>query len=115
MDLETTMNTEQTKSGADAPLRGILREACPNPELPPRFSEAVWRRIEQGERQSEENIRDSWVDHLVALVLRPRLALAAALTIILVGSIVGAMNGAGEARQAAQVRYVSSVAPDLIR
>lgn len=98
----------------DAKLRSLLRENIPSPSLPPRFQDAVWRRIESAEsgRPSDEM---TWLDALVALILRPRFAFATALALVLAGALFGASEGAQVARHESQARYLNAVAPNGLR
>jgi hypothetical protein len=96
----------------DAKLQKLLRENRPQPSLSPRFQQSVWRRIEDAESPVKPA---TWLDALVALVLRPRFALAAAGALALAGIFAGALEGRLEARHAAQMNYLSSVAPYSLR
>lgn len=100
------MNAEDPK------LQELLRGNRPSPSLPPRFQQNVWRRIED----SDASVKSaSWLDALVALILRPRFALAAATALVLVGVFTGTLEGRHEARHEAQMNYLASVAPHAIR
>lgn len=96
----------------DVRLGALLREARISPALPPRFQEAVWRRIESAEAPAKSN---SWLDALAALVLRPRFAYATAAALVLAGVLLGAHQDAQAARQEAQARYLAAVAPASLR
>lgn len=100
------MNTTTPNPG-DAALGKLLREARPAPGLPPRFQENVWRRIEQNKSSPAAA---GWVEALAALVLKPRFAIASVCALVLVGGLLGTWEGSAHARQAAQDRYVASVA-----
>lgn len=104
-------DSEQT----DPALRRLLRESWPEPPLPPRFQEAVWRRIGTTDSPAAPEGASSWIDRLVGLVLRPRAALAGMMALIVVGGAAGAFRGSGIARQVAQDRYVAAVAPSVLR
>ena len=98
----------------DAKLRALLRESRVSPQLPPRFQENVWRRIEHaGAGRSVESA--SWLDALVAWVLRPRLAFTAAAALVLAGVLLGVRDGVQHARQDAQAHYLAAVAPNSLR
>lgn len=107
------MNEEKTNS-ADAKLSALLRESRAKPSLPPRFQEGVWRHIEEMEAPVENRRRISWLETMVAGLLRPRFALAVAVVLIGAGSVVGAREGRQAARQEAQTRYLAAEAPDLL-
>ena len=104
------MNEENLHPG-DAKLRDLLRSSRPAPSLPPRFQERVWRRIERPEVESVAGTLN-WLDVLFARLLRPRFALAAAVALVLAGSLLGAQQGAQAARQHAQARYLAAVDPN---
>lgn len=87
-------------------LHTLLRDSRPRPELPPRFRENVWRRIEQpGSRGQSSN----WVETLAGLLLKPRFAIATVAVVLLTGTLAGSMNGQAQALHAAQERYVATV------
>jgi hypothetical protein len=92
----------------------LLRSARPTAEFPPRFQENVWRRIEHAET-SRARISTGWLDALAAWVLRPQLAFAVAAVIIFTGAGLGWSRGERLAQNEAQARYVSAVAPSLLR
>jgi len=101
----------------EARLRGLLRDARPTPPLPPRFQEAVWRRIEKAEAEAPREAASpvAWLDRLVERLLRPRWALAGITALLLVSGVAGLLSGTEAAKQAAQTRYLSAVAPNTIR
>jgi hypothetical protein len=101
-------------SSEEAKLQELLRSARPTVELPPRFQENVWRRIEQAEAR-HARVAVGWLDALAAWVLRPQLAVAVAAVIILTGAGLGWSRGERLAQSEAQARYVSAVAPSLLR
>lgn len=97
---------------ADEKLGALLRESRTPPPLPPRFQQNVWRRIEDAEAPLKSA---SWLDALATLVLRPRLALAAAAALVLAGIFAGALEGRHDARHDAQMNYLASVSPHSLR
>ena len=99
----------------DARLRELLTEARPAPALPPRFGEAVWRRIERAESPPSSAPALTWLDALTERWLRPKLVFAGLTALMLVSALAGAVTSAGSAREAAQERYLSAVAPQAIR
>jgi hypothetical protein len=99
------MSTPNQQSG-DERLGRVLREARPQPGLPPRFQQNVWRRIEQPDTR---NSPASWVEILAALFLKPRFALTTICAVLVAGALLGSWTGSAEARQVAQERYVASV------
>ena len=97
----------------DEKLGALLRESRLSPSLPPRFQENVWRRIEDAQAPARSGI--TWLEALVALLLRPRFAYAALAALMLAGISLGAYSGAQSARHEAEARYVASVAPNPLR
>jgi hypothetical protein len=101
---------EPLPSADEAKLSQLLHTARPAPELPPRFQENVWRRIERAPELGQN--RGQWLDRLAAWILRPQLALAAAALLVVAGAGLGWARGAQQARSEAQARYVAAVAPN---
>ena len=95
----------------DVKISGLLRAARATPSLPPRFQENVWRRIEFAAAAPS----GSWLDALAVLILRPRLAFAAAAVLLVAGGLLGAQEGSQTTRHDAQARYVAYVAPNALR
>jgi hypothetical protein len=105
------MNENHNQS-EDTPLGALLRQARVSPELPPRFQQNVWRRIEAAEAPVKT---ETWLDALAALILRPRFALAAAAVLLLAGVLAGTFDGRQLARHDAEMTYLASVAPHVLR
>jgi hypothetical protein len=106
------MNTNSDfLSSGDEQLRSLLREARPAADLPPGFANAVWRRLDLAESAVNAPSPVDWLDQAVAWLLRPRLALAAVATLMLIGATLGARAGLGLSQQAAQARYLAAVSP----
>jgi hypothetical protein len=103
---------ENDPMSEDSRLSALLRASRGSPGLPPRFQQSVWRRIEDAEAPAKSA---SWLDALAGLILRPRLALAAATILLLVGALAGTLEGRQVARHDAQMNYLASVAPPSIR
>ena len=99
----------------DVKLAARLRESRPSPPLPPRFEEAVWRKIDDAEAKSRPTQTPTWLDALAALILRPRFAVVTVTVLVLVGATLGVYKGVDLARRDAQSRYVVSVAPNSLR
>jgi hypothetical protein len=95
----------------DAKLSALFHRTRTTPELPPRFQENVWRRIEAAE-PAETSF--SWLDALINRLLRPRFAVATLAIVIVLGSLAGAHEGKQDVRQNAQARYLASVAPNSL-
>jgi len=108
------MNKENFNPGDDH-LGALLRASRPSPSLPPRFQEAVWRRIEEAEAPAKSAGDATWLDALAALVLRPRFAFAAVAVLVLAGAFLGAYNATQAAQQEAQTQYLAAVAPAALR
>jgi hypothetical protein len=102
----------ETMNAPDEKLTGLLRSARTAPNLPPRFQQNVWRRIEDAEAPARA---ESWLDALAALILQPRFAYAAAAILLLAGALAGTMEGRQLARHDAQMNYLASVAPHAAR
>ena len=102
----------------DEALHKVLKEWHADASLPPRFQEAVWRRIEQAERTQTTTARPSvWavVADWIETVL-PRPAIAASCLVALLA--IGAATGWAQARQETNrvgdqlsVSYIRSVDP----
>jgi hypothetical protein len=97
----------------DANLRSLLRESRVTPPLPPRFRECVWRRIE-GSEAGRSAGAVTWLEVVVARLLRPRFALVMVVVLVLAGTWLGVRDGAQAARQQAQARYLEKVAPNTL-
>ncbi|MEI7534083.1 MAG: hypothetical protein WCK57_06900 [Verrucomicrobiae bacterium] len=95
----------------DQNLTALLRENRPAPELPSRFRQNVWRRIDDAAAPATE----TWLDALAALVLRPRFAVATAGVLLLAGILAGTLDGRQLARHDAQLNYLAAVAPHAVR
>ena len=100
----------------DGELRALLREARPSSPLPPRFQESVWRRIETAEAPATRVSSPlAWLEQWVERLLLPRFALAALSLMLVAGGLTGVITSAGAAKQQAQERYLSTVAPNTLR
>ena len=99
----------------NAKLSALLRESRSAPSLPPRFQEAVWRRIQEAETAVRSTSGPSWLDAFAAWVLRPRPAFALATALIVAGGWWGAHAGNQAMRHEAQARYIAAVAPSALR
>lgn len=103
------MNASNQDPG-NSRLGALLRESRPTPTLPPRFQEAVWRRIEKADSKFAPGEGRNWLAAIAGWVLRPRFAFAAASMLVAAGILLGSLNGAAQARHEAQERYLASVA-----
>ncbi len=101
----------ENQSENESALRTLLGRARPAPALPPRFQEGVWRRI----AKTEAPVELGWLDRLLVTFMRPRLALVGLAAMLLLSTVAGLMDGTASARQTAQARYLSAVAPNTVR
>ena len=108
-------STRGSAEASDAKLGALLRESRVSPTLPPRFQEGVWRRIEEAAAPVKVTGGITWLDALVTLALRPRLAMATATVLIVAGALLGVREGNQMAHQDAQARYLAVVAPNSLR
>jgi len=100
---------------SDERLRSLLRSARPAPPLPPRFQESVWRRIDTAEAPEVQTLSPfAWVERWIERLLLPRFALASLALLLAAGGLTGALASAGAAKQRAQERYLSAVAPSRL-
>jgi hypothetical protein len=104
---------KENSNPTDEKLGALLRESRMFPALPPRFGDNVWRRIEDAEVPVSSGI--TWMEALVAFILRPRFAYVTVAVLMLAGISLGTYSGAQTARHDAEVRYVASVAPGSLR
>jgi hypothetical protein len=108
------MNTD-SQMPDDVRLRVLLCESRTEPELPPGFQKAVWRRIERAETKAAALRAADWLDALAAWFLRPRRAFTTAAVVLLVGLSLGIVQGASHATDVAKARYLDSVSPSALR
>lgn len=94
----------------------MLRAARIEPDLPLGFQDAVWRRIESTEIPATRTLLPyAWLEQWVERLLVPRFALASLALMLVAGGLMGVINSAGAAKQQAQERYLSAVAPNSLR
>ncbi len=91
------MKTIQPDNHEEA-LRKVLKEWRADAALPPRFQEAVWRRIERGEQATAPAAPSAWdvIAHWIGTML-PRPALAASYVAVLLA--LGMAAGWAQAHQ----------------
>lgn len=106
------MNPQAPPHGDDD-LRPLLRDARPTAALPPRFEEAVWRRIERADLPTVE--RSGWFEILLSPLLQPRWVLTCLTLNLLLSGLAGIARGNQAMRTASQERYLAAVAPSSIR
>ncbi len=97
------------------PLRTLLREARPAPQLPPRFQETVWRRIDKQDAvPATKPAAFGWLQCWTERLLLPRFALAGLALLLVAGGLTGFVSSADTMKQQAQERYLSAVAPNTL-
>src|SRR5262245_33068114 len=101
--------TDELKQHVDEKLSTLLRAARPMAELPPRFQNSVWRRIESG-----EVARASLLERLADWIWTPRLATAGLALVIVLAAGAGAARGVRVGEREARDRYVTSVDPSYL-
>lgn len=108
------MKPNRPSEGKD-PLANLLQEWRVETDLPPRFEEQVWRRIAVEEaRQLETGWWHRFRSVMEMLFLRPALASAWVLALVLAGLAAGWWQGNREVARlddSLGQRYVQSVAP----
>lgn len=95
----------------DEKLSALLRAARPERALPPGFNEAVWRRLERNSGTGFGAGMVDFLDFLAAMFLRPRLAAAGGVAMVLVGIAVGVVQGERLASDLARQQYLAAVSP----
>ncbi len=101
--------TEQDK------LSQILRECRPAPGIPPGFQEAVWRRIERAEAGAGPSVLPGWLARLASWASGPQFALASVGVMLVLGTVLGLMDGRALTMKMAQERYLAAVSPLTVR
>lgn len=92
----------------DPELRALLRAAHPSPDLPPRFQEGVWQRLERNERSRPSR---SGFDSFVAGLLRPAYASIGLAAVMLAGIGLGLRDNAIGNLRTERARYLAAVSP----
>jgi hypothetical protein len=110
------MNDDDTQRVNDEKLRAILLEARPAaPQLPPRFQQSVWRRIEKEDAAPiAKPAPFGWLQRWTERLLFPRFALASLALLLVAGGLTGFVSSADMVKQQAQERYLSAVAPNTL-
>ena len=109
-----TMNND-THTENDDGLRALLLEARPDAQLPPRFRESVWRRIEKEDAAPATRPAPlGWLQRWAERLLLPRFALASLALLLAAGGLAGFVSSADIVKQQAQERYLSAVAPNIL-
>lgn len=98
----------------DEALSKLLKTWKPEAQLPPRFQEAVWRRIESAEAARPPSLLQTitiWIERTLA---RPALAVSYVTVLLLTGVGVGywhAEDKTAHAESELRTRYVQTVDP----
>lgn len=109
-----TMNDDTHEMG-DERLRSLLLEARPASQLPPRFQESVWRRLEKEDAAPITKPPSlGWLQRWTERLLLPRFALASLALLLVAGGLTGFVSSADLVKQQAQERYLSAVAPNIL-
>ena len=109
-----TMNDDTHEMG-DERLRSLLLEARPASQLPPRFQESVWRRLEKEDAAPITKPPSlGWLQRWTERLLLPRFALAGLALLLVAGGLTGFVSSADMVKQQAQERYLSAVAPNIL-
>jgi hypothetical protein len=99
----------------DERLRALLLAARPVAQLPPRFQESVWRRIEKEDAAPATKPAPlGWLQRWGEQLLLPRFALAGLALLLVAGGLTGFVSSADIVKQQAQERYLSAVAPNAL-
>lgn len=95
----------------DPKLRALLREAHPSPDLPPRFQEGVWQRLERAGWRRQESVSNTWIAALVRMMFRPAYATIGLVAVMVAGVWLGVRDGETQLHRAEKARYVAAVSP----
>jgi len=102
----------------DEKLRKVLKEWRTDASLPPRFQEAVWRRIEQAERTQTRTAKPSvWAavaDWIETMLPRPAIAASCLVALLALGAATGWAQARHETHRVGDklsVSYIRSVDP----
>ncbi len=106
------MKSESPNPG-DGSLNNLLNEWKIDSALPPRFSEAVWRRVERGEPlvASPFELLQNWIERTTP---RPAFVVSYVTSLLLVGLMAGYWQAHVKSERATEtlgVRYVQMVDP----
>jgi hypothetical protein len=106
---------DESSTAMETRLSVLLREARPNPDLPPGFCAGVWARLDQGEALPDVANPEvgSWWERWLGWLGTPRVAAAGLAVVVVTAGFAGAVSGAAQAREQARDRYLAAVAPRL--
>jgi hypothetical protein len=89
------MNTHEP-GNHDKALGKLLKEWRAEAPLPPRFQEAVWRRIERAQAPAASSLWDVIADWIGAVLPRPALAASYVAILLAIGATAGWTQGRQE-------------------
>lgn len=101
------MNTSPEPT-PDPALRELLRAAHPAPDLPPRFQESVWRRLDRNELPKPTA---GWFEAFAAGLLRPAYASIGLAAVMVAGVGLGLRATEASNLRTEQARYLAAVSP----
>ena len=99
---------------ADAKLSRLLRECKVETNLPPRFQEQVWRRIERVEAQAKVHLWHTFTQWVDSTINRPALAVSYVAVLLFVGLTTGYFQAQDKSLQTEarwRTAYFQSVDP----
>ena len=105
---------ENDPSGKDETLSKLLSAWKPEAQLPPRFREAVWRRIETADADLKISLWQTLRARIEAAFARPAVAAAYVAVLLAAGVSVGywrAEDRSAEVQSELRARYVQNVDP----
>src|SRR5262245_24643621 len=105
---------ENDPAGKDEALSKLLRTWKPEAQLPPRFQEAVWRRIETGDTDLKVSVWQNLRARIEAAFARPALAAAYVAVLLFAGVSAGywrAEDRSAQVESELRSRYVQNVDP----
>jgi len=105
---------ENVPAGNDEALSELLRTWKPEAQLPPRFQDAVWRRIERAESEVPVPFWQRLLARLETALARPALAASYMVVLLVAGLGTGFWRAAdltSHAQSQWRTRYVQSVDP----
>ena len=105
---------ESDPTGKDEALSKLLSTWKPEAQLPPRFQEAVWRRIETADTEPKVSIWQTLRARIEAAFARPALAAAYIAVLLFAGVSAGywrAEDRSAQVESELRARYVQNIDP----
>ncbi len=105
---------EKNPAGQDEALSKLLRSWKPDAQLPTRFQQAVWQRIERGDAGVKVPLWQSLLARIEAALARPALAISYVAVLLIAGLGAGYWHAEGRTAQVQsdwRARYVQAVDP----